>query len=448
MARVMKDSGIEWIGEIPEDWGLRRLKYILRERKQKNDPIITKEILSLSMERGVFPYSDKKGGGNKAKEDYSAYKVTYPGDIVVNSMNILAGSVGLSKYMGAVSPVYYTYYSDSNEANIRYYNLLFQSNEFQKSLLGLGNGILIKESGNGKLNTIRMRIPSDKLNNLLFPIPSADEQQKIANFLDGRIAFIDKIIADTKQSIVELRKYKQAMITEAVTKGLDPNVKMKDSGIEWIGEVPDGWKVVKSKYSLTFNKGLSITKENLTQTGIPVISYGQVHSKYSVRFDPYKDELPFVTKSYLENKNARMFKGDFIFADTSEDYEGAGNFSMLTSDAEVLAGYHSIVGRVVNENIISEYLAYYFASDLHRNQIRTQVSGIKVFSITQQLIKNTYTLIPSMKEQQKIADYLDEKTAFIDRTIVEKESIINEYEFYKKSLIYEYVTGKKEVPND
>ncbi|MED1941901.1 restriction endonuclease subunit S, partial [Cytobacillus firmus] len=193
LTREMKDSGIEWIDHIPKEWDLKRMKYILKERKLKNDPIVTTEILSLSVERGVFPYSEKTGGGNKAKEDLTAYKVTYPGDIVINSMNILAGAVGLSKYEGAVSPVYYTLYADSNNIDIRYYYYLFQTEAFQKSLLGLGNGIMMKESSTGKLNTIRMRIPMEKLSALVLPLPSKETQIKIINRINGKVEFIDKI---------------------------------------------------------------------------------------------------------------------------------------------------------------------------------------------------------------------------------------------------------------
>lgn len=255
----MKDSGVEWIGEIPENWELRKIKYILNERKEKNNPIETNFILSLSMERGVFPYSEKVGGGNKAKEDLTAYKIARPNDIVINSMNILAGSVGISKWVGAVSPVYYTYFSKDEDIDIYYYHYLFQCSEFQKSLLGLGNGIMMKETENGKLNTIRMRIPSDKLGNLLFPIPTKIEQQKIADFLDSKIALIDQIIADTKRSIEELKAYKQSLITETVTKGLDPNVPMKDSGVEWIGEMPKEWQLSTYKYIAKIRNGKEIT---------------------------------------------------------------------------------------------------------------------------------------------------------------------------------------------
>ena len=131
--RKMKDSGIEWIGNIPEDWTIKRLKHVLEERKEKNDPIKSKDILSLSIDRGVFPYSEKTGGGNKAKEKFEDYKLAYPNDIVLNSMNVVVGSVGKSNYFGCVSPVYYTLFVRNNNYNIDYYNYIFQSNAFKKA---------------------------------------------------------------------------------------------------------------------------------------------------------------------------------------------------------------------------------------------------------------------------------------------------------------------------
>ena len=216
MARKMRDSGIEWIGKIPDDWELRKLKYILRERNEKNDPVKTTEILSLTASQGVIPYAEKEGGGNRPKEDLSAYKLAYPDDIVMNSMNVLSGSVGLSKYHGCVSPVYYMLYSDDENIDIRFYNYIFKTKAFQRSLMGLGNGILIKESENGSLNTIRMRIPMEKLNGLFLVVPDIYEQKKIVEFLDEKIPEIDAIIKKTKETIEVYKKYKQAVITEVI----------------------------------------------------------------------------------------------------------------------------------------------------------------------------------------------------------------------------------------
>ena len=441
----MKDSGVEWIGKIPEDWKLRKIKYILSERKEKNNPVVTENILSLSIERGVFPYSEKTGGGNKAKDDLTAYKVARPNDIVINSMNILAGAVGISKYTGAVSPVYYTLYSSSDFVNVKYYYYLFMTETFQKSLLGLGNGIMMKESANGKLNTIRMRISMDKLSSLYLPFPSKDTQNRIVKKIEGFIELIDSIISETQQSIDELKKYKQALITETVTKGLDKNAEMKDSGIDILPLINDGWKVERVKNLFSMTKGLSITKENLEDEGIPVISYGEIHSKYGFNFNPEIDYVKNVNTSYLENsKSALLEKGDFIFADTSEDINGSGNFTCFTGSIKTFAGYHTIILKAkVKFNY--QYLAYLFDSSIFRSQIQKSVQGIKVFSITQRILKNQWVWLPPIEIQDEIVKYLDGKRIVIVKLISEKLTELNELDTYKKSLIFEYVTGKKEA---
>ena len=176
----MKDSGVAWINTIPKEWKLKKIKYALKNRNENNNPIRSKNILSLTAKQGVIPLEEKEGGGNKPKEDYSAYKLAYPNDIVMNSMNVLSGSVGLSKYFGCVSPVYYMLRPKDEKDDVRFYNYIFQTTAFQKSLLGLGNGIMMKESGNGKLNTIRMRIPIDKLGNIYIPIADYKEQKNMS----------------------------------------------------------------------------------------------------------------------------------------------------------------------------------------------------------------------------------------------------------------------------
>ena len=250
--RATKDSGISWLGEYPSDWELKKIKYCLQERVEKNNPVRTTEILSLTAKQGVIPYDQKEGGGNKPKEDVSAYRLAYPGDIVMNSMNILSGSVGLSQYFGCVSPVYYMLRPWKVTEDVRYYNYTFQTTMFQRSLFGLGNGILIKESGNGKLNTIRMRIPMDKFGGLFIPVASIDEQHRIADFLDAKCAEIDALTADIQTQIDTLEQYKRSIITETVTKGLNPNAEMKDSGVQWIGNMPAHWDVIRGKYILRY----------------------------------------------------------------------------------------------------------------------------------------------------------------------------------------------------
>src|SRR5665648_584189 len=270
MSREMKDSGIEWIGEIPDDWDIKSLKVILAERKENNNPIKTDFILSLTMDKGVIPYTEKEGGGNKAKEDLTAYKLAYPNDIVLNSMNVIVGSVGLSKYFGCVSPVYYMLYPKNSDDSVHFYNDIFQSKVFQDSLIGFGNGIMMKQSEtSGKLNTIRLRIPMSKLNTVMLPYPTPKEQQKIVEYLDEKVSKIDKIITETTLSIEEYKKYKQSLITEAVTKGLNSDVEMKESGIEWIGEIPKQWEVNRLRNIADIARGT--VDKNVKDNEIPVM---------------------------------------------------------------------------------------------------------------------------------------------------------------------------------
>ncbi len=442
--REMKESGIEWIGKIPNNWSCKRLKQILVERNEKNNPIKSENLLSLSIERGVFPYSEKTGGGNKAKENFEDYKLAYENDIVLNSMNVVVGAVGLSKYFGCISPAYYALYCRNNNYNINYYSNLFQSSAFQKSLWGLGNGILVKESDNGKLNTIRMKIPMDKLNNVILPIPPKDEQEKIAKLLDNKISEIENVIEKTKETVEDYKKYKQSLITEVVTKGLNKNVKMKESGLEWIKIIPEKWKTYKTKEFFCFGKGLPITKADLVKEGEKVISYGQIHSKENIGTATKNELYRYVLDKYLNTNSQSLTNlNDFIFADTSEDLDGCGN-CVYIDNKDIFAGYHTIILKPKkSEN--TKYLAYLSLTDSWRSQIRCRVSGIKLFSITQKILRETSIIVPNEIEQKQIVTYLDSKCREIDNLIDKKLINIEELERYKKSLIYEYVTGKKEV---
>ncbi|HFU3804341.1 TPA: restriction endonuclease subunit S [Streptococcus suis] len=218
--------------------------------------------------------------------------------------------------------------------------------------------------------------------------------------------------------------------------------RMKDSGIEWIGEVPEEWGITKSKYFLDTNKGLTITKENLIEDGIPVINYGQIHSKYGRSVSTVRDELPQVSTNYLKFKQSLLNKGDFVFADTSEDIEGSGNFSTRIDDnGELFAGYHTIKAKLKNAlEHDFRYFMHYFDSMAFRKQVQNKVSGIKVYSVTQSILQETCLLLPSFIEQQRIADFLDKKVAQMDNVKSLLEEQIKTLEDYRQSLIYETVT--------
>jgi type I restriction enzyme S subunit len=214
----------------------------------------------------------------------------------------------------------------------------------------------------------------------------------------------------------------------------------KDSGIEWIGEIPGHWGVRKFNYLFSFSRGLSITKQDLKDEGVPCVNYGEIHSKFGFEVNPEKNRLKCVENEYLETSEKSLLnRGDFIFADTSEDIEGSGNFTHLHSDIPTFAGYHTIIAKQ-KESKNYRYLAYFFDSLHYRNQIRSEVSGIKVFSITQAILKNSSVVIPTPSEQTAIAHYLDRKTAEIDALIADKKRLLELYEEEKTVIINQAVT--------
>lgn len=424
MIRAMKDSGVEWIGQIPKNWTLKRLQYILKERNELNSPIKTKNILSLTVQQGVVPYAQRAGGGNKAKEDLTAYKVVYKNDIVLNSMNVIAGAVNLSKYYGCVSPVYYMLYND-NPAVTKYYNLLFQTEVFQKSLFGLGNGILVKESSNGKLNTIRLRIPMDKLNKLPLPLPSLSEQQAIADYLDDKCAQIDNITATINEQLDVLKQYKKSVITEAVTKGLDPNAPMKDSGVEWIGQIPEHWEVIRLKYVM----------DNFDSQRKPIEA--QKRSQEGEFLYDYYGASGVIDKinDYIFDKPALLIGEDganLLLRNLPLIYIATGKY-WVNNHAHILRP----------KNNLNFYYAAYLLEAL---DYTVYITGSAQPKLSQEKLNSVKILVPALSEQQAIADYLDDKCAQIDAVIADKQAQLETLAAYKKSLIYEYVTGKKSVP--
>lgn len=431
---TFRPADVPWINMIPTHWETKRLKELLAERKESNNPVKTTDILSLTNTRGVIPYAQKGNIGNKSKENLENYKLAYPNDLVLNSMNVIIGSVGLSQYFGAVSPVYYMLYPRKND-NIRYFEYIFKLKTIQEYLKGLGNGIL----------AIRMRIPMIKLNNVLLPVPPREEQDQIVRYLDWQVSKINKLISARKKQIVLLKEQKQAVINEAVTKGLDPAVPMKDSGVEWIGEIPAEWDVIPLKRQFSFGRGLPIKKSDLKEEGVPVICYGQVHAKTNTGVGLNDTLIRFVDPIYhMTNVQSLVHEGDFIFADTSEDHAGVGNCVYINTSDSIFAGYHTVILRTIEKGF-SNYLAYLFLTDTWRSQLRSRVNGVKVYSITQGILKQSTVLIPPSDVQKKIVDYLDGRCSDIDRLIESINSKISLLVEYRTRLISDVVTGQIDV---
>lgn len=418
--RMMKDSGIEWIGEIPVNWNIKRVKAVLCERNESNNPIQTGKILSLTNDRGVIPYEEKGDVGNKSKEDLTGYKLAYPGDIVLNSMNVFIGSVGLSSYFGCVSPVYYMLYPRNKNDSVGFFNYLFQTKELQTKLHGYGNGIM----------EIRMRIQMSKLNSVQLPVPPSDVQQKIADYLDRKCSQIKAIIARQQEVIEKLKAYKLSIITEVVTKGLNPDTPMKDSGVEWIGKIPDHWEVMRFGRCATIKSNLVAPGD---YTDYPQISPDSIE-KSSGRILEYKT----VKESGVISWNHLFFKGQIIY---SKIRPMLNKVTIAPFDGLCSADMYPIE---TNNN--TQFLVYMMLSDYFTSQVGLVTENrVKMPKINQNELGAIMVTIPPQSEQETISKYLLEKCSSIDDIIDKKQGFIGKLIDYQKSLIYEVVTGKKEV---
>jgi type I restriction enzyme S subunit len=214
----------------------------------------------------------------------------------------------------------------------------------------------------------------------------------------------------------------------------------KDFGVMWVDQIPGHWETSKLRYLFSFGKGLTITKENLTDEGVPCVNYGEVHSKFGFEVSPEKHTLKCVDYGYLKSSsNALLKNGDFVFADTSEDIDGSGNFTQLTSDSDAFAGYHTIIARPEDRKC-TRFLAYVFDSVEFRTQIRTAVKGVKVFSITQAILRNADIWLPTYKERDQIANFLDHETAKIDLLIEKQQGLIALLKEKRQAVIRHAVT--------
>lgn len=428
--REMKDSGVEWIGEIPEGWTIERLQWHVSEIKESNKPEKTRQVLSLTNKRGVIPYEEKGAQGNVAKEDYSQYKLAYPGTIVANSMNILIGSVGRCDYFGCVSPVYYVYKPNEGE-NLAFIDYIFQMEQFQKELRRYANGIL----------EIRLRVPSDGILKREIAFPTKEAQEKIVHCLNQKCSQIDTLIQNVQTQIEKLKAYKQSLITEVVTKGLDPTVPMKDSGVDWIGEIPEHWSNLPVKYIGTTQNGISKGGEYFG-SGHPFVSYGDVYKNMELP----RSVAGLVESTEAERENYSVKTGDIFFTRTSETIDEVGFSSVCTETIQnaTFAGF-LIRLRPFNDVLTSLYAKYYFRGNHIRRYLVKEMNLVTRASLGQGLLKAMPVLLPPPDEQIAIAEYLRLKCSQIDRLISIKQAKIEKLEQYKRSLIYEYVTGKKEV---
>lgn len=429
MARKMKDSGIEWIGEIPEGWEVSQLKYATRWKSEKGCP--DAPVLSLYRDFGVVPKASRDDNHNVTSLDTSNYKVVDIGDLVINKMKAWQGSMAVSDYRGIVSPAYHVCSITSNKVNKRYLHHLLRNPAYLPEYARLSTGMRIGQWDLG----------FDDFKNIPFLIPPLDEQAKIADYLDNGCASLDAMLSKTRSSIEEYKNLKQAVITQTVTKGVRGEREMKDSGVDYIGQIPAKWVLGKLRNVGDTQNGISKSSEFFGK-GFPFVSYSDVYKNYS---------LPFAVSGLVEStpeeqERYSVKEGDIFFTRTSETIEEVGFSCVCEKDIPnaTFAGFLIRV-RPFSDKLHTPYAKYYFRSSHLRFYLVKEMNLVTRASLGQSLLKSMPVLLPPLEEQKEIANYLDAKCAEIDRLIAKKEQLVKELENYKKSLIFEYVTGKKEL---
>lgn len=423
-----KDSGVKWLGEIPSHWNLLKSKYLWKETFE-NSTSGKEDLLSVSQYTGVT-----KSKADSRSESLVGYKIVHKDDLVINIMLAWLGGLGVSNDEGIVSPAYCTY-KLIRDYNPKFLHYLYKTPMYLAEFARHSTGVVPS----------RWRMYTDDFGQVVSLLPPVEEQDAIVRYLDAATSKIDKAIAMQQKMIDLLNERKQIIIQNAVTKGLDENAEMKDSGVEWIGMIPKKWEIEPFGKHFTFGKGLPITKANLQEEGVAVISYGQVHAKYNLGTTLTETLVRYVSPKYLEtHPQCLLNKNDFIFADTSEDVEGSGNFAFNDYKDKIFAGYHTVVARP-KDLIYPKYYAYLFKSRAWKSQIQSLVNGVKVYSIGKRILKTSTLLIPSESEQKEIVKVLDLKTAAIEKSIENISRQITLLQERKQIIINEVVTGKVKV---
>ncbi len=431
-----KKSGVDWLHDIPSHW--KTIPVGRCYHRVKRTGYESEELLSVYRDHGVIPKSSRDDNNNKASDDLSPYQLVCENNLVMNKMKAWQGSIAISEHRGIVSPAYFVYEPFKHTESIvypKYVHYLLRHPIYITQYMSRSKGIRVNQ----------WDLDPESFQSIELLLPLKEEQEKIIRFLDHETAKIDTLIAKQQKLIELLKEKRQAVISHVVTKGLNPHAPMKDSGVELLGEVPEHWELSKLRFISSFGRGLGITKANLHETGVPCVSYGEVHSKYGFEVNADKHALKCVSEAYLENNpECLLSEGDIIFADTSEDQDGAGNFTQISGSQRVFAGYHTVVVKLSFE-IYKRFMAYVFDSESFRNQIRTSVKGVKVFSVTQAILKNSTIWLPPVKEQKAITEHLDNITSKIDRLISNQNKAIKLMRERKIALISAAVTGKIDV---
>ena len=423
----MKDSGAEWIKEIPANWELSKIGALYTQRNEK---VSDKDYPPLSVTmKGILPQL-----ATAAKtDDGDNRKLVRIGDFAINSRSDRRGSCGISPYDGSVSLIN-TILTPRKKMHPGYYNWLFHTTLFADEFYKWGHGIV------DDLWTTRWQ----EMKRILVPVPPYETQSAIASYLDAQCAKIDEIIAQAKASIEDYKQWKASIIYEAVTKGLNPNVEMKDSGIEWVGNVPAHWRVTKIKNFVSLRSGITLGKQYPPDAQLVSRPYLRVANVKAEHVDLQDVATIMVT---IEEAEKYALKPGELLMTEGGDRDKLGRGTIWHGEIPgCLHQNHVFAVQVDEKYMLTKFLDYLTASPVGREYFDlTAKKTTNLASTNSTTILQFSVPIPPLTEQEKIITILDRNTATINEVIAEKETLVSDLESYKKSLIYEVVTGKRYI---
>ncbi|PPK78252.1 type I restriction enzyme S subunit [Methylobacter tundripaludum] len=425
-----KDSGVEWLGEIPAHWELSKLGSCLKSVSAKNRPELP--LLSITREKGVIPRNieDQDENHNYIPDDLSNYKVLERGQFGMNKMKAWQGSYGVSDHTGIVSPAYFIFVF-TKEIDSKFFHLAIRSRLYISYFGSASDGVRV---GQWDLSKPRMKeIP--------FLIPSITEQTSIAAFLDCKTAQLDQAVAIKEKQIALLKERKQILIQNAVTRGLNPDAPMRDSGVEWIGEIPAHWKVKRLKFILESQGRIGFkgyTTSDLVDKNEGALTFGASHMDWDGNI--LLDNPVYISwKKYYESPEIMVSEGDILIVQRGST---CGKVALIDADY----GPATINPSLVLLKNISENAKYvFFGIKVVLSGILNQVSQTAIPMLSQFQIDNIFITIPLLKEQVAIVAHIETESAKIDQAISIQQQQINKLKEYKATLINSAVTGKIKV---
>ena len=419
-----RDSGVEWLGEIPEEWEITRLGTKFIERKEK---VSDKDYQPLSVTKnGIVPQLESAAKSN----DGDNRKLVKKGDFVINSRSDRKGSSGISPLDGSVSLINIAL--EPQNINPNFCNYLLKSNGFIEEYYRNGRGIV------ADLWTTRFW----DMKSIMLGIPPKQEQQKIASFLDKKTKQLDQAIEQKEQLIELLKERRQILINDAVTKGLDRTIAMKDSGVEWIGEIPEHWEVKKLKYFVDIKGGFAFDSNAFTDKGIQIIKIANTYmNKLSLDRQP-----TFAKKVYLDTHSDWVVsKGDILMSLTGTMGKKDYGFAILLEDEKKYLLNQRVAKLNAKNDMSSNYLLNMLHSDLYLNQLYSLPSGTKQANLSNGNVVNILMPIPPIYERESIVNHIEKNNQKINKAINLQQQQIKKLKEYKTTLIDSVVTGKVKV---